>query len=270
MTNKHHGNEFIDNPKTLGIAIACPVSLDDEIGPYSYGKIMEGGHFCRVLADHFVDVEVHLRPTDWIMPIDDMSSDDKDEILADISTPPQAVRTLELSEHFKDVDDYRPFAVCTVQTFRNPHSGPMLYLFVDYYYRMGWRVIIYDRFGFHQEYLESFIGLSGIDYHPYTVFQLVNPNKYNDEFAKKQGFDLKYFYKMEKNWGYGGKEADTADQDADKTHTYDHSRVEYMHLPLVLYIDSDEFFYCPHAEGSLKRQKKYHARLMGNIIYYFI
>lgn len=105
-----------------------------------------------------------------------------------------------------------------------------------------------------------------------------------------QGAGLKYFYDMEKNWGYaGGKvnwqmlvcmclytyicacvcvrvsvrvygihqcvsshnillplnsypvvyfsltQADTADQDQDKTRTYDYCRVEYSHLDVILY-----------------------------------
>ena len=29
----------------------------------------------------------------------------------------------------------RPHAVCTVQTFRNAQTGPMLYMFVNYYHR---------------------------------------------------------------------------------------------------------------------------------------
>jgi hypothetical protein len=48
---------------------------------------------------------------------------------------------------------------------------------------------------------------------------------------------MKYFYKMEKNWGFtGAAEADTADQDQDKTKTYDIIRLEYAHLDSILYI----------------------------------
>ena len=48
---------------------------------------------------------------------------------------------------------------------------------------------------------------------------------------------MKYFYKMEKNWGFSGDgEADTADQDQDKTKTYDMCRIEYAHLNMILYI----------------------------------
>lgn len=70
------------------------------------------------------------------------------------------------------------------------------------------------------------------------VFQLAVPLKYNIDYAKKQGFGAKYYYKMEKNWvhAYGGEKADTADQDMDKTKTYDFSRLEFSHLETILYL----------------------------------
>ena len=48
----------------------------------------------------------------------------------------------------------------------------MLYLFVAYYQRMGWTVIVYDRFGLHRAYLEELLALPGVFYHPYTVLQV--------------------------------------------------------------------------------------------------
>lgn len=44
----------------------------------------------------------------------------------------------------------------------------MLYMFVDYYLKMGWLVIVYDRFGLHREFLEELLDSSGLHYHPYT------------------------------------------------------------------------------------------------------
>ena len=69
--------------------------------------------------------------------------------------------------------------------------------------RLGWKVIVYDRFGFHREFIEDLISLPGFDYHPYTMFQTVNPSKYSAEYGKNQGFGYKIYYSMEKNWGYG-------------------------------------------------------------------
>jgi hypothetical protein len=65
---------------------------------------------------------------------------------------------------------------------------------------------VYDRFGFHKEFLTEFLHHPGFHYHPYTgryssrfssqtfglkwlfdlAFQLANPNKYNEEYAAKQ------------------------------------------------------------------------------------
>lgn len=76
-TNKDTGSEFIvrpstippqlsinwtypsqTNPKTLGVAVYCPVDLDDETGPFIHQRSMEQGYFCRPLADYPSDVEV--------------------------------------------------------------------------------------------------------------------------------------------------------------------------------------------------------------------
>lgn len=130
---------------------------------------------------------------------------------------------------------------------------------------MGWRVVIYDRFGWHREYLESLLDLPGVDYHPYTFYQLAHPRKYNQEYAKKQSWDWRFYYKMEGNWGYtGSKVSDTADQDADKARTYDYARVEYAHLKMILYIDSDELLFCPQATTSVVSQREYQQKTMAS------
>ena len=90
----------------------------------------------------------------------------KKEITAEVENVPAAVRDHKIKELFeysvippvreKYVEQsggrlappmLRLHAVCIVQTFRNPQTGPMLYLFVQHWYRMGWKVIVYDRFG---------------------------------------------------------------------------------------------------------------------------
>jgi hypothetical protein len=48
------------------------------------------------------------------------------------------------------------------------------------------RVIIYDRFGYHREYLEGIMSSPGLSYYPYTVFTLANPVKYSDQYAANQ------------------------------------------------------------------------------------
>jgi hypothetical protein len=69
-TNKGFGSEFLDTPKTLSIAISCPVNLDQEIGEFSYRNAMPEGYYCRALADRDVELAVYLRPTNYKIPID--------------------------------------------------------------------------------------------------------------------------------------------------------------------------------------------------------
>ena len=69
-------------------------------------------------------------------------------------------------------------AVCTVQTFRNPLTGPMLYLFAKYYLTMGWSVIVYDRHGWHHDFLKPFERNYRMKYYPYTAFELLFPETY--------------------------------------------------------------------------------------------
>jgi hypothetical protein len=138
----------------------------------------------------------------------------------------------------------------------------MLYLFVAYYQLLGWRVIIYDRFGMHYLFVRELLDLPGVDYYPFTLYELAQPNKYNLRYLERQGTDLKSFYKMEANWGYSSKKlADTADQDADKTRTYDYARLEYAHLDTLLFVDADELLYCPQAGGSISAQRDYHRQI---------
>jgi hypothetical protein len=55
--------------------------------------------------------------------------------------------------------------------------------------------------------------------------------------------------------------ADTADQDADKTKTYDYARLEYTDLHTMLFLDTDEFFFCPQASQNLSAQRHYQMGL---------
>lgn len=54
-----------DTPKNLGIAILCPVSLDDETGPFLHNRNMEQGYYCRPLAEFPAEIGVHLRPSSY-------------------------------------------------------------------------------------------------------------------------------------------------------------------------------------------------------------
>lgn len=95
--------------------------MDREIGEYGFRNAMHEGYFCRVFADSFTNTTIHLRPTNWEVPVGkNPSKVDPSEIQAQITTTPDLVRRLKIKALGRD---NRPHAVCTVQTFRNPTSG---------------------------------------------------------------------------------------------------------------------------------------------------
>ena len=59
----------------------------------------------------------------------------------------------------------------------------------------------------------------------------------------------------------GEQLADTADQDADKTRTYDYARLEFAHLDTLLFVDADELLFCPQAASSIAAQRDYHRHI---------
>lgn len=157
------------------------------MGPFIFQHTLQFGKYCRPFAEYPVSVEIHLRPSQY-NPLAEGESQNNNEIIADFRSNPSEIRTMRVKEMSltSPTQENRNHAVCTVQTFRNPYSGAMLYAFVKYYQMMGWRVIVYDRFGFHYQYLLDLLSLPGIDYYPFTVFQLANPSKYNKEYILQQ------------------------------------------------------------------------------------
>lgn len=275
QTNKDTGSEFLDTPRTLGLAILCPVTLDDEVGPFLFRRSMEKGSYCRPLAELPARVELHLRPSHYNESVEGSSlpADFKEraewwakrEIASEFNANPSALRRKAIKA--LATREGRPHAVCTVQTFKHNFSGPMLYFFIAYHQLMGWRVIVYDRFGVHREYVKDLLHLPGVDYYPFTAYQLVQPSKYNARYRDSMATTMRTFYKMEVNWGFtSAKLADTADQDMDKTRTYDYARVEYSHMDTMLYVDADELFYCPQASESVEKQREYQQQLHDEFI----
>ena len=296
-TNKHTGSEFKDKPKTLALAIYCPVTLDMEVGPFIFRNVMHSGHICRPMADDLVEMELMLVESDAIVkpPFRESTMNDyiigKRTVSSTFVTAPVAHRDLTfkrltyaaegmggppdllrgISAKHREPGEKpwegfhmsRPHAVCAVLTFENPGTGPMLYMWAQYWYRLGWAVIIYDRFGAHQKYMEDMLKWPGMFYHPYTLYQLLMPGKYNMEYKGKQGSRNKYYYKIERNWGYAGEQVDdTADQDGDKTKTYDFARIEYSALTTLLYVDIDELMLCPQGNASLSQQLHFARDIM--------
>lgn len=142
MTNAHYGSHFRDKPQTVGLVVYCPISLDHEIGLYDFNAYMRQGTFCRKLNEMSMDISVILRPSTFEVPgpaIEKVPI--KDVIEAKITNQPTIVRRMYIQSIGSDglIHSLRYHAVCVVQTFRNPQSGPMLSLFVKYYHRLGWR-----------------------------------------------------------------------------------------------------------------------------------
>jgi hypothetical protein len=106
--------------------------MDDEVGPFLFARKMETGYFCRPLSEQPAEIELHLRPTEY-----SENNPVKAEIFSEFYTPPAMRRSLKIRE--QTLSNYRPHAVCTVQTFKNQFTGPMMYFFIAYYQLMGWK-----------------------------------------------------------------------------------------------------------------------------------
>jgi hypothetical protein len=246
--------------------VTCPVLLDSEVGEYVFRSTLPQGYYCRVLAEESAAVEINLRPTSYKVPLSIIGggvqnkAEDLKEITSTMKTSPTEKRREIIKTLMKK--EKRPHAVCAVQTFRNPQTGPMLFVFVMYYQRLGWSVIIYDRLGAHREYFKDLNDLPGVFYHPYTLYQLAEPGKFDKEYNKLQDNEFKVFYNYEKKAGYKGSLLkDTADHDGDKARTYDHARLEYDFMDVILYVDADELFYCPQAHAPIPS----HSRMLSVI-----
>ena len=91
--------------------------------------------------------------------------------------------------------------ICAVQTFRNSYSGYMMYFFAKYYLTLNYTVIIYDRFGAHEEFIRRLLDSPNLIYHNYTVLSLLFPEIYNvSDFLTKPGATAyKVYYYRENN-----------------------------------------------------------------------
>jgi hypothetical protein len=147
-----------DDPKTIGIAIYCPIPhYEKNVCSVLSGELNANTYITLILAGYFA-----ARPVTVSASLRSMSSR---------YASPNAVKRLE-----KQTQSH---AVCTVQTFQNPLSGPMLHLFSDYYLTLGYVVIIYDRHGLHRKFMKPFMGHIKFVYHPYTLFNILFAHLYS-------------------------------------------------------------------------------------------
>jgi hypothetical protein len=117
-----------DKPKHLGIAIDCPLTLDDETGYWNDKSILHHGLFCKPLAELKVQVEIYLRPTAFTIQTNEAENSSvaavEPVLMGTVWTNPSAGRAIQAAELI--VSDGRVNAVCTVQTFKNPQTGDAL------------------------------------------------------------------------------------------------------------------------------------------------
>jgi hypothetical protein len=165
------------------------------------------------------------------------------------ATVPSAAHVLRLRKRVVEKQAQR-HAVATAQVFMNDFSGPQLYLFASYYLKMGYLVIIYDRFGNHKSHLDSFMDNEWFEYHPFTIMQVAYPEKFTRTMARKQDTEFKRYFSRETvgdHVSVVNSVADTNEQDGDKRKTYNIARIEYTHVKSLLLVDADELLWCPES-----------------------
>lgn len=152
------------------------------------------------------------------------------------------------------------FAVCAVQTNRNPLSPYYMHMFVAHYLNLGFHVILYDRFGFHVDYIREFMSNPRFDYHPYTLLEIAWPKSVD----RNESFDFRYklYYSKESDSVSQSVPTvhDTYLQDRDKMVTLDHATVEYSMFPDIrgiLFVDIDEYLFCPAKNVSRDGQSRH-------------
>jgi hypothetical protein len=69
-----------------------------------------------------------------------------------------------------------------VQVFANSVSFAHMHIFLQHYGKLDFTIVIFDRFGLHSEIVKQYFGKYDIRYHPYTLLQVIEPEKYNDAY----------------------------------------------------------------------------------------
>jgi hypothetical protein len=67
-------------------------------------------------------------------------------------------------------------------------------MFTLYYLSLGYGVIIYDRYGLHQSFLQEFIDEGRIDYHSFTIFEKIFPKDFNLLTHTKKNVSSHWFF----------------------------------------------------------------------------
>jgi len=259
-------DKFGKDHETCSFAVACVVDLEHEIGPTNYRLVHETGRVCRVLASE--DVHLHVliqgnvtaaskgaKTYKKVTTVQFLSHIRSSSSSSSSSSSPSTIIGRESSE----------FVVCGVQSFRNVLSPFILPMWVHHYTTLGYRVALFDRYGLHSEVISRYFPLtpgasaaSGmLDYFPHTMLdKALHRNTTKDS---QRDFSYKVYYKEHLSAAKGVApkvtlERNTGLLDREKVVTYDHCRLLYSKARGVLYVDTDEFLYCPAVRNTYAEQ----------------
>ena len=270
--------KFGKDHETCSFAVACVVDMEQEIGPINLRAVHESGRVCRVLASEDVHLRLQIRgnvtnpaTASSKQPVTALlfgtASSAKESGLSvqylSRARPPGKSQPPQTSRH-----ETSEFVVCGVQSFRNMLSPFVLPMWVHHYTSLGYRVALFDRHGLHSEVLADRGGVGvgagpgagPFDYFPHTMLDLaLGRNDSGGKTRAASDFSYKVYYKehlsaakalapkvtMERNTGL---------LDREKVVTYDHCRLLYAKARGVLYVDTDEFLYCPAEKNTYAAQ----------------
>ena len=259
-------DKFGKDDETCSFAVACAVDLEQEIGPLNFRVIHESGKVCRLLATEDVHLKVLIRPGNATVP----GYAEKKQTLVQFRSEPRkgasvgngATTTTNLKEmaatKVVGAAASSEFVVCGVQSFRNVLSPFVLPMWVHHYASLGYRVALFDRYGLHSDVItRHFSSNSLVDYFPHTMLDKALHRNVSKESQKDFSYKVYYKEHLAAAKGVAPKvtlERNTGLLDREKMVTYDHCRLLYARARGILYVDTDEFLYCPAVPNSYKHQ----------------
>ena len=164
----------------MAFAVYCPLSLKKR-------------ETCEVLNTKTVHNEIRLYPVGWEKTY--MAYPPYEYIISKFISKKGRLPLKQVTPNLAALDSFSErnimlasteMLVCTVQTFENEMSGPMLYMFALHYSKLGFQVVIYDRYGKHLSFVKELIDRYFVIYHPFTAYEIALPDVYNAEQNKKE------------------------------------------------------------------------------------
>lgn len=251
--------KFGKDQETASFAVACVVTLDEEIGPMTMRSVHETGKICRVLASSDVHLVLHIH---------------SNATTTTTSAPPSPTLVQFQSRASQPVKkrghlvESAEFVVCGVQSFRNTLTPYLLPMWAQHYSSLGFRVAIFDRSGLHADVIASgspsshssspsSFSAGPIDYFPFTMLDQAMGRNASKESQKDFSYKVYYREHLKAAQGIAPKatlEKNTGLLDREKVVTYDHCRLLYAQARGVLFVDTDEFLFCPSVPNSYAAQ----------------